>query len=136
MRSPIREAAAMPLTMLPPSPDTVQRAVRCAVTSPVVHAEATPTVVTLRGEADVSTRPALADVLSRVIAHGAGDVVIDLAPVTFIDTATVRVLATGQQLLDRTGRALTFRSPSRLAVRVLDLFGLTDQIETRPVPQS
>ena len=126
----------MALTMLPPSTDTVQRVVRGAVTSPVVHAEGTHTVVTLRGEADVSTRPALADVLSRVIAHGAGDVVVDLAPVTFIDTATVRALATGQQLLDRTGRALTFRSPSRLAVRVLDLFGLTDQIETRPVPQS
>jgi anti-anti-sigma factor len=126
----------MALTMLPPSTDTVQRGVRYAVTSPVVHAEGTYTVVTLRSEADVSTRPALADVLSRVIAHGAGDVVIDLAPVTFIDTATVRALATCQQLLDRAGRALTFRSPSRLAVRVLDLFGLTDQIETRPVPQS
>ena len=126
----------MALTMLPPSSDTVQRGVRWAVRSPVVHAEGTHTVVTLCGEADVSTRPALADVLSRVIAHGAGDVVIDLAPVTFIDTATVRALAIGQQLLERTGRALTFRSPSRLAVRVLDLFGLTDQMETRPVPQS
>jgi anti-anti-sigma regulatory factor len=90
----------------------------------------------MRRSGRVHQARALADVLSRVIAHGAGDVLIDLAPVTFIDTATVRSLATGQRLLDRTGRALTFRSPSRLAVRVLDLFGLTDRIETRPVPQS
>jgi anti-anti-sigma factor len=118
-------------TTLSPTADTAQRGVRCIVTSPVVHAEATRTVVTLRGEADVSTRAALADVLSRVIAAGAGDVVIDLAAVTFIDIAIVRALATCQQLLDRTGRALTFRSPSRLAVRALHPFGLTDLIETR-----
>jgi anti-anti-sigma factor len=125
----------MAVRMLPPTADSAQPSLRCAEMSPVVHAEATHIVVTLRGEADVSTRPALADVLSRVIAHGAGDVAIDLAPVTFIDTATVRALATGQLLLDRRGRALTIRSPSRLAVRVLELFGLADLIETRPVPQ-
>jgi anti-anti-sigma factor len=126
----------MAVRMLSLSADRAQPGVPCALMSPVVHAEATHIVVTLRGEADVSTRPALADALSRVIAHGAGDVVIDLAPMTFIDTAIVRALATGWQLLDRRGRALTIRSPSGQAVRLLDLFGLTDLIEAGPVPQS
>jgi hypothetical protein len=40
-----------------------------------------------------------------------------------------------EQLLDRRGRALTFRSPSRLAAHVLDVFGLTDLIESRPSGQ-
>ena len=104
---------------------------RSALATPVVRVEGTRTVVALRGEADFSTRPFMSDVLSRVIALRAGDVVIDLAEVKFIDTATVRVLAVGQQLLDRRGRKLTFRSPSRLAARVLHSFGLTDLIEAR-----
>ena len=119
----------MAYTMLPPPADTAHHGVRGAVTSPVVHGEATRTVVSLQGEADVSTRAALADALSRVIATGSGDVVVDLAAVTFIDTATGRSLAIGQRLLDRTGRILTFRCPSRMAVQVLDMFGLTDLIE-------
>jgi anti-anti-sigma factor len=120
----------MTLTVLRPSARTA-RSFRLALTTPVVHAEGKRTVVVLRGEADVSTRPVLCDVLSRVIALGAGDVVIDLAEVEFIDTATVRALAVGQQSLDGQGRKLTFRSPSRLAARMLDLFGLADLIEVR-----
>jgi anti-anti-sigma regulatory factor len=57
-------------------------------------------------------------------------VVIDLAKATLIDTATGRVLATAQQLLDRHGRRLTFRSPPMLVLRVLDMFGLTGLVET------
>ena len=69
--------------------------------------------------------------LSKVIALSTGDVVMDLTEATFIDTAIVRALAGAQQLLDRQERKLTFRSPSRLATRVLHLFGLTDLIEPR-----
>jgi len=102
--------------------------------APGVRVEGARTVVVLRAGTDVSTRPVLSDVLSRVVALGAGDVVIDLAEVTFIDTATARVLATVQQLLDRQDRGLAFRSPSRLAARVLQVFGLTDLIEAEPRP--
>jgi len=90
----------------------------------------------LSGEWDVSNRRVLADVLARVIASGTGDVVIDLAEAEFIDTAIGRALAVGCQWLARRGRTLRFRSPSRLAARVLGGLGLTDLIEaaqgTRP----
>lgn len=104
---------------------------------PVVHAGRSYTVIALRGEVDVSTRRELSDVLSRVIASRNGDVVIDLAETTFIDTAIVRTLSDGQQLLVRQGNNLTFRSPSRLAARVLQVFGLTDLIEAQePIPRA
>ena len=119
----------MALTMLPPSEGNS----RLSPTTPVVHAEGTRSVVALRGDPDISTRPELCDVLCRVIADGTGDVVIDLAKATFIDTAIVRALATAQQLLDRQDRVLTIRSPSTLATRVLQVFGMTDLIEN---PQS
>ena len=98
-------------------------------TSPTVRDSGHGTVVTLRGEADGSTRPALSDALSEVIAWRVGDVVIDLSEVAFIDTATVRALAVAEDLLQRRDRKLTFRSPSRLAARVIQLFGLDDLIE-------
>ncbi len=97
----------------------------------VVRADGAHIVVVLRGEWDFSTGPVLSDVLSRVIAMPAGDVVIDLAQAEFIDSATGRILAVAWQLLDRRGRPLTFRSPSRPAAKVLDLFGLADLIEAR-----
>ena len=114
----------MAAAVLPPSA-RIDRSVA------VVRAEGTLTVVVLRGEWDLSTRAVLADVLSRVIASGAGDVVIDLAEADFIDTATVRAFADAQHLLDCRGRRLSFVSPSSLAVQVLDLFGLTDLIDRR-----
>jgi anti-anti-sigma factor len=103
--------------------------VACALTT-AVRSEGTRTVVALRGEADFTTTLVLADVLAGVIDLGVGDVVIDLGNLEFIDTATVRVLAAGQWRLDRLGRALTFRSPARVAARVLKMFGLDDLIET------
>jgi anti-anti-sigma factor len=97
---------------------------------PVVRLDGACSVVFLAGEADVSTRPALCEVLCRVIALRCGDVVIDLSRSTFIDSAIVRALAAAHELLDGEGRRLTFRSPSMPAVRVLDVFGLTGLIET------
>jgi anti-sigma B factor antagonist len=94
-----------------------------------VYAEGTRTVVALQGETDASDEPVLCNILSPVIASGAGDVVIDLTAVTFIDTGTVRVLATAHHLLDRQGRNLIFRSPSRLALRLIGMFGLAGRIE-------
>ena len=97
----------------------------------LLRAYESSSVVVLQGELDLFTEPAISKVLSRVINLYAGDVVVDLAEVEFIDTATMRLLATAQQALDRKGRTLTFRSPPRLAIRLLALFDLTDLIETR-----
>ena len=87
-------------------------------------------VVALRGEADASTRHVLCDTLSRAIAQGNDDVLIDLTDVSFIDAATGRILASARQLLAQNSRKLAFRTPINGARRVLHLFGMTDLIET------
>ena len=120
----------MALTMRP-APVGAAPVFAPARTSPVVRTEGAGIVVALQGESDISTRRVLWNVLSRIIAFGVGDVVVDLGEATFIDTAIVRCFATSHQLLDPQGRKLTFRSPPRLAARVLDVFGLTDLIETK-----
>ena len=89
------------------------------------------TVLVLHGDVEVSTALLLADSLSALLALPDGPVVIDLADVDYIDIASIRVLDLGRQLLARQGRDLTFRSPSKLAVMMLGLFGLTSLIEVR-----
>jgi len=118
----------MALTMLPRSAEPT-RGLRSALLTAAVTMAGARTVVVLRGEADVFNRPVLCDMLCRVIALQVGDVVIDLGQVTFVDTAAVRALAMGHQLLDGQDRRLTFRSPSRLAAQVIAMFGLADLIE-------
>jgi anti-anti-sigma factor len=88
-----------------------------------------PPFLALRGDLDVSTVQLLIDAVSALIEWSVGDVVVDLTEVEFIDIASVRILDVARQLLSREGRLLTFRSPSRLAGLVLDLFGLTRFIE-------
>ena len=95
--------------------------------------EGADTIVALHGESDFSTTTSLSDALAHVVAVDAGDVVIDLTALTFLDSATVRAFARLQELLAHHDRALTVRSPSPTAGRILDLFGLTDLIEAPDV---
>lgn len=99
-----------------------------------VSTEGAATVVTLRGEADLFTLPIVVDVLARAIADHDGPVIVDLALTEFIDSGTVRTLARAWTFLDDRGRKLTVRSPSTMAVRMLELFGLTHRIEPDRTP--
>jgi anti-anti-sigma factor len=93
-----------------------------------VYAHGYTTVVALAGEADLSTLAALADAFSRVIIGGRGDVVVDLAELEFMDTATLRAVLAAKAVLADAGRGLTLRSPSGIAGRMLAVFGLTDLV--------
>lgn len=93
-----------------------------------VSAEGATTVLAVRGEADVATLPALVGAFARIIADGAGDVVVDLAQLEFMDTATIRAVVRARAVLAGDGRQLTLRSPSRIARRILAVFGLTQLV--------
>jgi anti-anti-sigma factor len=98
-----------------------------------VSAEGPATVVTIRGEVDPASLPVLVDALARVIADSeGGDVVIDLAAADFIDTATLRAVLRARAVLAADGRALTLRSPSMIAGRVLGVFGLAHLVVATP----
>jgi anti-anti-sigma factor len=86
-------------------------------------------VVTLRGEADAFSRTALAAVLSLVVSTHSGNVAIDLAELTFIDSRSAQALDECRNLLRRQGRELTLRSPRNGAVLVLNALGLSDLVE-------
>jgi anti-sigma B factor antagonist len=90
----------------------------------VVWREGSRTVVSLRGEQDLSTAAAVAEALAAAGAMDHGDVVVDLSDVQFIDSTIITVLARGQDALRLQARALMLRSPSRFAGRLLDVCGL------------
>lgn len=96
----------------------------------VVHTEVSPAVLVLHGDVGVSSTLLLADAMATLLSLPDGDVVVDLADVEFIDIAAIRVLDLGRQRLLRQGRELTFRSPSRLCIVLLDLFGLASRVES------
>lgn len=86
--------------------------------------EGSTTVVILRGEADIATLPVVVEVLAGVIADHDGDVIVDLEQTAFIDTGALRAVLRARQVLLGDGRGLTLRSPSQIAGRLLEVFGL------------
>lgn len=95
--------------------------------------ESAATVVISR-ELDICAVPSLEAALREVLDKGADKLVLDLAGVTFMDCASVRVLAAASYALPGHRRALIQR-PSRIVDRVLRLTGMSAcfWIE-RPVP--
>lgn len=91
--------------------------------------EGAANVVTLRGEVDIFTLPAVLDALARVITEHDGPVIVDLAETTFIDVGTVRAIGRASQFLDCRDRTLTVRGPSRMSARLLAFLGLSHLIQ-------
>ena len=94
-----------------------------------IRAEGSATVVELQGEADASTHPVLVEVIARVIAGADGAVIVDLSRTSFLDVDGARTISRAASFLLARDRELRLRSPSRIAVRTLDLFGLGGLIE-------
>lgn len=90
------------------------------------------TVVSLLGEHDIATREELTDTMAVAIALNGDDVVVDLSGVEFMGAATIHVIARAEAFLRRRSRALTLRSPSNCARRVVDVCGLAALVETAP----
>ena len=90
------------------------------------------TVVRLRGEHDLSTTSGLWQTMARAIELTDTDLAIDLSEVDFMGAATVNVILRAAQLLEQRSRSLTVRSPSKAALRVLELCGLTAIVEPEP----
>jgi anti-sigma B factor antagonist len=97
--------------------------------TPFVRRTEPRTVVWLSGEHDLSTLDALSETLARAFALDDADVVLDLSGVQFMGAATIDVIVRAKGVLDLRSRALTLRSPSESAQRVVDLCGLADLVE-------
>jgi anti-anti-sigma factor len=88
-------------------------------------------VVTLSGEADVTTVAELSEALTAQLASGARQLTVDLSGLRFADSAVIRELVmAGRKLKDRGGR-LELANPQPAVARALSLLGVDQMIEFR-----
>lgn len=91
--------------------------------------------IRVRGELDLSNARLLQDHLDAAIECEAGDLLVDLFDVTFIDSSGLHVLLdTDRQLRVVGRRRLRLVTPSPAVTRLLDLAGLTEHFATLPEP--
>jgi anti-sigma B factor antagonist len=81
------------------------------------------TVVQLAGEADMTTT-ALRDALSAEVARKPRLLLIDMAALTFIDSAATQMIVAAHQALRREGGTLALVHPGPAVGRVLELVGV------------
>ena len=96
-----------------------------------VAAGALGPVVTLSGEADVTTVAELNQTLTAQLASDARHLTVDLSGLCFADSAVIRELVmAGRKLKDR-GGGLVLANPQPAVARALSLLGVDQAIEVR-----
>ena len=83
-------------------------------------------VVTVAGEVDVATAPALRDCLDQAVRRAEGAVVVDLLGVTFIDSTGLGVLIGAQRGCAEDGRELQLVIAEPRILKVFEITGLTE----------
>mgnify|MGYP003117098862 CR=1 FL=1 len=79
-------------------------------------------VIQVTGEIDAATAGQLSD----AIGEREGDVVIDVAGVSFIDSSGIRALIASQQAVEARPATLTIRNPSPAVLRLFQLSSLEE----------
>ena len=100
--------------------------VRTAVVTPSTY------VITVTGEVDSFTAPALEQELEWVLGAGASNAVVDLAGVGFIDSTGLRVLLKALPRFTKRGGKLVLVSDDRRVLRTLEITGLDRKFALEP----
>ena len=97
-------------------------------------AQLTPStyVVSVTGEIDAFTSPALEQELDWVLGDGASNAVVDLANVNFLDSTALRVLLKALPGFSRRGGKLVLVSEDRRVLRTLEITGLDLKFTVEP----
>jgi anti-sigma B factor antagonist len=86
--------------------------------------------VVVAGEVDAHTSAELEQGFQRALASGATTVIVDVAKMSFIDSSGLRVLVQTRKRLVDAGGSLELRQPSDTVVRLLELTGLQELLES------
>jgi len=88
-------------------------------------------VLRARGDVDAYTAPGLRAQLHEATAGEAGLVVVDLAEITFIDSAGLGALVGAHRRMRETGGRLRIVRPPPLVARAFELTGLDEVLDLR-----
>ena len=85
--------------------------------------------VTISGEIDIATSPAMGDALAA--GRGPAHLEVNMSAVTFMDASGIGVLLAARQRAVDGGGSLTVRAPSWAVRRVTGILGLDELLVTR-----
>lgn len=88
-------------------------------------------VVTLSGEADLTSVAELSDVLAGQVSGGSRHLTVDASGLQFADSASIRALLLAGRTLKERGGALVLVRPQPVVARVLALMGAEQVITIR-----
>ena len=90
-------------------------------------------VITIEGELDVETAPALAGYLATALDQQPGrDIILDVSAVGFADAAGLSALLAADGAVRDHGGSLRLAGPSRQLRKILGITGLTARLATYP----
>ena len=96
----------------------------------VAAGEAGP-VLTLCGEADLTTVAELTEALTAQLTVGARHLTVGLSRLRFADSAVIRALVLADRTLKKRGGGLALTHPQPVVARALSLLGVDQAIEMR-----
>lgn len=97
-----------------------------------VRREGDVTVIAASGEADLAGTPALRAALAEAVDAPGGDVVVDLARVTLLDSTGLAALLNALRRLRRAGRSLVVAGAEPQVLKVIRLAHLEDDFACVP----
>jgi anti-sigma B factor antagonist len=97
----------------------------------IVADDAAPPTVVLRGEIDMLFEVQLQTCFQNALETHPSEIVVDMAQLTFIDSTGLNALMAAKRMLQENGGHLVIANPPRIALRVLEMSGLTEVFTIR-----
>ena len=88
-------------------------------------------VLSLSGEADITSAAGLSDALAAQLATGAPHLTVDLSGLRFADSAVIRTLVLADRTLKDRGGGLELVRPQPAVARAMSLLGVDQVIDVR-----
>ena len=88
-------------------------------------------LITLSGEADLTTVAELSEVITSQLSGGTLHLTIDASGLSFADSASIRVLLLAARILTIRGGGLVLLSPQRALARALEIIAADQLIQIR-----
>jgi anti-sigma B factor antagonist len=99
-----------------------------------VDGSSSATIVTISGELDLASSPALADELERLAGADGPPVVLDLRGLEFMDSTGLSTIVRAQARLETAGRRLAVVRGVPQVHRLLELTGVAERLELLDSP--
>jgi anti-sigma B factor antagonist len=100
-----------------------------------VHVQDHARVITVSGELDLASSPALEEELDRVVTADAELVIVDLRALEFMDSTGLSVLVKAHQRAEDNGKRFGLVNGSQQVQRLLSLTGVADRFTLVNAPE-